>query len=339
MLGYKKLSLDERREMLKQIVELHNAGKSIRKISKLLNVGGDTVRRFFAPSAKNQQRRGQFASLRNAAEKIMASQGLAPVVIEKNGLAIRRYHCSPATNAESREEKIISMIKAGNNFADIGRTLNLSREYIRQIARKLSKIHGPEILLPETKQYWTITEVTEISGISSWIVYRLCKNMEISSKRIGNPRCSKYLISQQGIDELYRYVRRISTCPICGSSFKQPRTSRRKSCFSPECQKKRRSNARKARLSDKKTICKNLNGWRKALYEALQSHAIPEDETWICFGKAVKISGLNRVQVTYLRECKLISVKPTEKKSWKGTPIHLYSLSEMQIAKEIINSL
>jgi hypothetical protein len=258
-------------------------------------------------------------------------------LIEEGATKDRRNKAENFALDNLRVQMIIAMKKERATLQQIGDKLGLTRERARQLIKKVVATHGSDVFLPEVKTFWTVPEAADVLGIKKWSVSSACRKGKIPFVLRGK---IERLITQEGMAALRRYFSKEATCSICGNKFTR-KSAKKEICYNAACRKVQRNKWLSVRLSDKAAMIESLNGWRKALWRALQKNVIGENETWITFSQAVEISGLHRFPVSYLRKCGLISarLKPetsrTKKENRLRSRVGLYSLSEMKIAREI----
>lgn len=309
--GPKPLATEEVQRRLAKVLVLYDLGTSAAKISKKLH----------------------FSAGRYLAQ--LMSEGRAKPL--KTGPKESPYDIN-----NPRVQTIIRMKKTScATLKEMGVALHLTKERVRQLVKKIAQLHGPEVFEPEVKTLWTVKEAAAITGGKSEYISILCKKGKIPFKRRGEKH---YLITKKGIDVLKLYFSAERTCANCGEKFTQKSyAGQRKFCYKNACEKKQRAQYKDNYLADKGRITASLKGWRKALWEAIQKRPVAGNEIWVEFSRAVEVSGLTNIQVSYLRMCGLISTrpKPVTRKTRKENRVRrresLYSLGEMEIAREIMD--
>ena len=79
----------------------------------------------------------------------------------------------------------------------------------------------------------------------------------------------------------------------------------------------------------------NLGEWQKELWQRLQSHQIPENERRITITEASNLTGLSKMQLSWLRLRRVVSICSHPTLKWRGQPVATYAVSEMEITRQV----
>lgn len=72
------------------------------------------------------------------------------------------------------------------------------------------------------------------------------------------------------------------------------------------------------------------------LVEALVDHQLSTNEEWVSLSRAVKLTGLTKIQLIWLARTKVVTTKEDTQKLWKGKqPVVLYAASELLATKSV----
>lgn len=234
-------------------------------------------------------------------------------------------------------QTIIGLKKQGATLKEIGNAIGgVTRERARQIIKRIAKEHGGDVFIPD-EPFWTISEITSKIGLSQYCIRLLCRRNKIPCKRRIGIR-HEYLLTQESIDALARYVKEKKEkriCKICGCLL----NSRLYDVLvcSPECYKKYCQRYRE-KLFVQKITSNNLRSWRLKLWQMLQFHKLPKNEQWVTISEFAKKTGLSQTQVCWLAKRKIIVTHNHPTKKWLidgKTPILMYSASQAQIVRQV----
>lgn len=235
-----------------------------------------------------------------------------------------------------RVQTIIAMKKQRATLEEIGNALGLTRERARQLINRIVAVHGPAVFETDSP-LWTAKEVALKLGVSTKTITRLCTRGEVSSRRRGYARKSTYLLGRAELEKLERHptITRERVCSECGQHFVITPSERIRTVCSDECHKEKKQHIW-AGYAHKTPTLDSLTGWHKDLWRKLQNYTLPNNEEWIAIGEAVRRTGLNRIQLFWLRHRKLVTTRPDPTRiAWRtGKPIMLFAVSEMEIARQ-----
>lgn len=228
-------------------------------------------------------------------------------------------------------QTIIRMRKQRAPFAEIGAKIGVTREWIRQVVKRIIMIHGEAIL--EFNQ-WTIGEIAKIVKLSPSTIRALCSRGTIPCHRRGTSQKGTYLVDNEGLEalRLYRCARH-TRCVICQRYLAVNPQSRPLTC-SEKCRKKYLIRHRAA-LIEQGPNRDTLRGWVKELWLKLKGHAIAANEKWLTLTKASQQTGLSKMQLRWLNERAIVATRPHPIKRWRGKPVRMYAASEIRIAKQV----
>lgn len=244
---------------------------------------------------------------------------------------------------EARRQAIISLRRGKFTLEEIRRPFNITRERVRQIIAGVVKKYGAQVLEPKRKRYWTLQEAGAAFKTNPDTVRHLCRTEKVSFVRRGINGTARLYVTKRGMGELKAYLisSRSCICTICQKKFtvrikgKRPRVI----CYSEACRRKYNAKKRAEFLSDKESLPSKISGWRKAVHRALLSHKIPENEEWLSFGEALKVSGLDtKIKLYYLYRCSLVTtcLHPARKARRTGEKLRIYAKSEMEIIRQVL---
>ena len=249
----------------------------------------------------------------------------------------KEANANPANGLDignQRTQTIVEMRRRRASFQEIGYEIGVTREGARYLVAKIAKAHGNKVFESQ-EQLWTQAEAAREIGVSQNTIHRICARGEVPCYRRGKTGRSKsYLVDKAGIEALRQ--RFSAVCTICGQKFAHSWPYRSpKLCSNTSCWRALKRRQRAAVLQ-KEPSAESLRGWLKDLWEKLQNHRIPENEEWISWTEAMSASGLSQIQLTWLRERRVISVRPHPKRKWRGQPKRSYAASEMEIARQVL---
>lgn len=230
------------------------------------------------------------------------------------------------------------MKKKGATLAAIGRALGVSRERARQICQTIEEKYGKIAC-----QYLTVTEAADRLGVVRNNIYLLLKRGKIPVvfQRSG----WRYLFRPEDIASLMEKICAPGTCAVCGKIFVRKTFQRLVTCshhcsrkWQWLCQRGVLGRERKRKILAVAPSEQSLRGWVRALWRQLQKRSPSSgEERWLTFGEAVRLSGLSKQSIIWLRMRKIIAVRshPTKKWGVRGTPERLYAASQVQLAGRI----
>lgn len=246
-----------------------------------------------------------------------------------------------------RTQLVIELCKKCKTLDEMGIVLGnsirgerLTRERARQLIEKISEAHGTQVFEPTTaeERYWKLTEATKFIGVSYRGARKLCQQKEIPHLFRG--KAQQYLLTLEGVEALCLHPaitkKRVCALDTCKKNFIRKKGGRNLYC-SNECSKQARQNSRIAIGQNPPNNSDSLRKWHKPLYQQLQQHTIPDDDQWITITKAASYTGLSCIQLWYLAYRKIITIKyhPTKTAPTTGKPVMLYSISQMEVARQI----
>jgi len=230
------------------------------------------------------------------------------------------------------------MVKTRATLQEMGDELGCTREWVRQVIGWMRQGHGDQIFASE-EAIWTPQEAASELEVSPNIVSVLCRSGEIPTRRRGVNEDGAYLIYEEGMRLLrvHLMVKKKRVCVVCGHTF-DAGNIRMITC-SEKCSKKRHYQQRE-KYTDQDPTIDSLRGWKKELWQRLQSHQIPKNEKWLTLSGAVQLTGLSRMQLAWLRLRNIVTIHhdPGRIATRTGKPMALYAASEMKIARQIFKA-
>lgn len=235
---------------------------------------------------------------------------------------------------DERTQTITKMVQQRATNKEIGVAFGYTREWARLVINDMREEHGETIFVSDNST-WTPGEAADELEVASHIIIDLCRSGEIPATRRGE---SSYLISEESMRLLRVHPRviRKEHCLICERMFTlDERKHKRVVCSSKKCLAGYHRQRRAAFLARGITFA-SLKGWRREVWQKLQTHHLPQKEQWLPFVAALQKSGLSQMQLSHLRECKIITTRPHPvKKARTGRPAALYAASEMKIIRKV----
>lgn len=198
----------------------------------------------------------------------------------------------------------------GSTLKQIGNLYDISEQRVKQLIEKYEKINGL------TKRiFFTIKHLIETTNTNYHRIKKLTKNKRFSAEEVNK-------IKQKiKID--------FKTCCICNKKINY----NLKYC-SYFCLRKKQVKAR-LKLFKQKPSLQNTHNLTNEIFKKLTN--ISPGKTYVSFRKAVKLSGLTNMQLTWLRKRKIIAVKKTKKiHPVFKTCCHLYSQTQLLAIKELL---
>lgn len=227
------------------------------------------------------------------------------------------------------------MVKRRASLTEIGDALGVTRERARQLIVRITEEHG-DVIFASDETIWTPQEAADELGLNAQTVCRLCQSGEVPTKRRGVNDDGGYLIYEQGMRILRAHplVTRERKCVICKQTFTYGNHQGRQRICSDECKAQYYRQRRKA-YGEQESTLKSLRGWRRDLWQKLQSHHIPKNEEWLTISEAIRRTGLSKMQLVWLRLRKIVTIRPHPANKCRGQPVAAYAASEMKIARQV----
>lgn len=133
---------------------------------------------------------------------------------------------------------------------------------------------------------------------------------------------------------------RVCACRYCGCQLLHTKkTKRRIVCRKDECLKKYHAARHRAYHTSQATLA-NLRGWHVALLATLERDWVPvESDIWVTHKDAWKIAQITSAQLTWLAIRRIVHVKEDPHRSWRGQPVRLFSISELEVVRRVHSEL
>jgi hypothetical protein len=196
---------------------------------------------------------------------------------------------------KARAQKMVQMRARGLTLEAIGQQFGLTRERVRRITSRY------EI----ERQFTTVPELMARFGATEYEVTRAIQAAGLH--RPQRPK-RKIVIAYGDVDEVVRNLnlngRRV--CMICGGSFEVRGRSRKRLC-SPECYKEHRRRVRKSPWGP-------MSEATRRIHELLAGES--PGTVWVGFKEAVRLSGLSKMQLVWLRWRRIVATVPSGRGSW-----------------------
>lgn len=299
-IGKKTAKREERRVLEEQIIELRSQGRSDAEIADLLKVSKPRVCYI-----------AHCLICENRIERRFPGRPLGRTKIDL---------------ASERVQTILTMMKSGARYREIGKALGVSHGRVEQIIRRIRRDHGDAIL---DAGLVSCVQAAQELGILPLTLQRRCRAWGITMYRRG---WHGTFISTSDLAVLRETMSK--QCVICNKAFTPLKRGKTANICSMRCSNER-SRIRYQEVRDGKRDLSRVNQWYAELIAKLRGRAVPPDEQWLVLSKAVQRGGLTRMQVIWLGYRQILSRKPDPVRMWRGKPITLYAASELDIAKEV----
>ncbi|MDP2587813.1 MAG: helix-turn-helix domain-containing protein [bacterium] len=232
-------------------------------------------------------------------------------------------------------QTIIKMVKHRSTLAEIGNRLGLTKERVRQLILLIRQAHGEEVFATDNP-LWTSKEVADKLGVTAVRINQICDSGEVTCRRRGSDS-GVWLIQESEIDKLeeHHLITGTRTCTICDKTFVYKAGLGSRQVCSDKCLEEYHRQ-RRAAYADQQPSLDSLVGWRKDLWQRLQSHRIPKNEEWLTITSAARRSGLSKMQLRWMRLRNIVTIRPHPVKTWRGQPVATYAASEMAIARQAV---
>src|SRR5262249_24809915 len=207
-----------------------------------------------------------------------------------------------AKQQSSRDKQIVELRGSGQTLEAIAQQFGLTRERVRQIT---SHYHI-------TRRFTTVPEPMSRYGVTQYEVTKAVEAAGLNEQRIWHRR---FVFTDADVDMIVAHLNLnvVRRCIFCGRSFEVRGLSQKRLC-STECFKEHRRRTRRCPRGMSETT--------RRIQELLSAE--PPGSHWVGFTEAVRLSGLRRMQLTWLRWRGIIGCKPSGRGSKFG-PIMLYS--------------
>ncbi len=239
---------------------------------------------------------------------------------------------------------IIRMRRERHILEEIGDILGVTREAIRQREAKIAKAYGWAVFEPARgKRLYNLEQAVAAvkkrkKFVSEPPIAKACEAGELEC--VHRPgRGVKWLLTEKGLRQLMRHrcVTRKKPCRVCGKIFVPKKGRRGTGTCSARCcatWKHRRYLARGTTLP----IPETMYALHRTLVEELKAaHVLISDKSqqWLFWRDALDASGITTMQFTYLRIMRILKVKRSKTRRWRGEPARMYSTSEMAIVRRV----
>jgi hypothetical protein len=217
----------------------------------------------------------------------------------------------------SRNKWIAELRSRGLSLEAIGQQYGLTRERVRQIVSQQAI----------TRRFTTVSDLMTRFGVERYEVDRAMKVAGLSRK----PRQgSRYVLSDADVAKITEILGRPEDrrCLICGRSF-EGRVHRSRRFCSPECFHQYQRQNRQSGLRNNA-----MSATTRQIQELLAAE--PPGSTWLGFLEAVRVSGMTRMQMCWLRYRRLIACKPRKEKGRSGKPQMLYSARHCEALRRFL---
>ena len=230
-------------------------------------------------------------------------------------------------------EKIIVMYNQMIAYEQIGNTLGVTRERVRQHIQRAVAENGKTIF-QERENFISLKEARNRLRIRVPLaLFRIAyANGEIPGLQ---NICSRNMY----VDWRYRkiieqWARKVQsrTCIVCGKAFviTSELNCQRVSC-SKLCSKIRSEQIKKTHRPN------GFRGWRRIVYDRLRGFDIAMESEWVGYARAKQISGLTSMKLYWLVNCEIIATRGNlNKKSSHGNPTYLFSRGQMEVVKAVL---
>jgi hypothetical protein len=200
--------------------------------------------------------------------------------------------------SDARDKKIVELRSRGLTLQGIAEQFGLTKERVRQITQ-LHQI---------ARRFATVPELMARFGATEHEVTRAIQAAGLHKPR--RRRSRNIIIADAELDGVVRHLtaRIARDCIICGKSFEVRGRSRKRLC-SPECFHEHRRRLRRFTAGQVRPMSEPM----RRIHELLSAE--PPGTTWISFTEAMRLSGLTKMQLTWLRWRGIIAVVPSGKRS------------------------
>lgn len=330
-----------------QIINLRRGGGKIAQIAEAVGVCHATVIRVcrqagLDKSALMRQRETQILAMsreKTTAEIAQALTISAATVrnvragLTSQGRLVRKKPGPGSSCSKIESERVQTIIRLKQNAYTnvmIGQELGITREWARQLVKKIINCHGPEVFerTGDGMQFWTIAEAAKTTNCPINYIHCLLNRGQLSSVKKG-----KFIyLDKIGLQQLKASFQQ--NCVVCGQTIVcWGRGRKTKICGQSKCQAAHRAGIRQA-CQNQEPSAESLRGLGRIIFLRLQNYRIPDDEQWLLLKEACERSGLTLMRLGWLRLRRVIPVKESAKRRY-GKIAYLYPASVMDIIREL----
>jgi transcriptional regulator with XRE-family HTH domain len=215
-----------------------------------------------------------------------------------------------AKQRNTRDQRIVELRSRGLTLEAIAQQFGVTKERVRQIT------NGYDVL----RRFTTVPELMARFGATE---YEVVNALEAAG--LHKPRRRRNIIADTEVARVVNHLnaRMAKECIVCGQSFKVPTRSRKRLC-SPACFAEHRRRVRKSPRGP-------MSETTRRIHELLSAE--PPGSVWVGFKEAVRLSGMTKMQLVWLRWRGLIACVPSGKHTRFG-PIMLYSARHCELLQE-----
>lgn len=228
-----------------------------------------------------------------------------------------------------RVQLVLALMRRRATLQEIGDVLGVTRQRAEQIQKKILAIHGPEVV--GTPELLTLREVAENLGLTPHKLLWLAQEIGLS---LPQGSCRNYLVPPEMIEHLQRahIESQQGTCVICRKPF--TKTNKRSLlCLSPKCRHTWHDQQRLRYMNSPPTES-DLRGWHKNLFQLLQKTPVKKDEEWIGLSEACAVSGLSKMQLSWLATRRIVTTISSPKKQRRKSKTR-YARSQVLLAGRV----
>lgn len=230
----------------------------------------------------------------------------------------------PKPRKTERLQKMIEMAALGMTLRDIGQEFGITRERVRQILQR-EQLENGNVQMPHAARFarWvSLSDLSRAVGGKS----RLTKLMAAGRVNVVQIGSSQY-VERSEFETLK--AEREATRPRCSVCQRITKNLRAKvpmcgACYRTEHGNRVRNNDSKYRRTNQIVVHRN------SIHERIAAQLQRGGECTLSCSEATQASGLSPMQLSYARQAKLISTKPTNRCNNAGQFVSLYSGFEMQ---------
>jgi hypothetical protein len=219
----------------------------------------------------------------------------------------------------ARDQRIVELRTRGLTLEAIAQEVGLTRERVRQIT------NGYHI----ARRFTTIPELMARFGVTPYVVMKAIEAAELDHQKIRQGRT--FVFTDAHVRKIVPHLDLdgVRECMICGKSFDVRGRSRKRLC-SPECFVEHRRRMREFTPGEERPMSETM----REIHDLLSAE--PPGSTWIGFTEALRLTGMKKMQLTWLRWRGLIACVPSDKRTRFGTVQMLYSARHCDVLRRFL---
>ena len=229
-------------------------------------------------------------------------------------------------------ENIIIMYNQMATYKQIGKTLGVTRERVRQHIKRATAETG-QIIFQVRENFIGLAEARSRLSVRVPLasLKKAFANGEIHG--IQNIYTRKMYIDCRNWEMVERWAQNTQSkqCMVCGKVFTiTSKLNCRRILCSSECTVIRREQTRQKRNPYQ------FRGWHKKVAIKLADYHITDQEDWLGAFEAMRHTGLTYIKLRYLAKCGIIATHDHPSKQRCGKPTLTFSRGQLDVVKEVL---